>query len=167
MKFFAEKILEEQRLEKNRAVVNYISLICFIVSIVMVFGLIGLHINRYLKIKNIESMPGTLIINREEWILRPAEDSEKIWMAKLHWTAFTECDSLQIIFNDNNSASLKRDAWHEVFHAGECNKGVLYWNNPLSPKDINDHPGIYHLGYFMRDFSINNPKFLKWESTNN
>jgi len=75
----------------------------------------------------------------------------------------TYCDKKIIVYDPQETQDLRNTLWHEIFHAGACDRGgSVYWNSK-SDED-NEHPGIQNLADFMEDFSRTNPTFIRWET---
>lgn len=112
-------------------------------------------------------IPKTLRINGQQWILIPAKGILQDSLDDRNWSAYTDCDNQYIVYKPDYQG-IKDALWHEVFHAGGCihgngkvSSGDKWWNS--EHPDDNNHPGIYHLGHFMKDFTEQNTDFIEWE----
>ena len=108
--------------------------------------------------------PSKININGQAFRIRTAVKDEQKWMEEDNDVAITDCKTQQIVYISEKIPNLQETMWHEVFHAGECLHDPEYWNSKNVRNFHDVHPGIYHLGEFMDDFSKTNPEFLYWAS---
>ncbi len=132
-----------------------------IISITLLVLILGIEWSNHSHPK--ADIPKYVLIDGTKWDLVKYGGSLNYQGSALE--AITLCKDHIIYYIAQEDEEELRDAlWHEIFHAGGCDKaeGDGYWNTMNST--VLTHPGIYHLGDFMKRFSIDNPEFVKWAS---
>jgi len=112
-----------------------------------------------------DGVPVSVLINGQLWTIGPVDhfaDSTPKNAGNI--MAETFCEDREIAYiHAEDPARLRVNIWHEIFHAGAClHDGDSWWNTEDGAKD---HPGIYHLGEFMAEFTLANPKFMEWANS--
>ena len=116
--------------------------------------------------KSKDAPPDYLTIKGERWMVYSYDFAHLMPRPDGAITRATTSCEKRIIWYDSNpitSAEFRTNLWHEVVHAGFCNKPDVKKANwyPYAT-DLKEHEQVYELGMFMSDFAHDNPEFMKW-----